>query len=383
VKKHATAWVKALIKYGIGFGLLGVVIYQYWNDNPKTGATGLHSLLDGPIQWGWLIIASGCLAIALSFQILRWYVLVRGLDLPFTIRNAFRIGMVGVFANTFLPGAVGGDFVKAYFIARDNRDRMTAAVATVIIDRAMGLFGLILFVAVLGSIAWAMDDPRIVGNEGLQRMVVSMAIVAASTVVGFLLLGFLPQRRVDRFSNRLKSIPKVGKSLSEFWGAVWMYRQRLHVVAIGVGLSAMAHFGLVFAFHCTSRVFPPESIETDQATLAEHMVIAPIGFIVQALPLSPGGVGVGEAAFAGLYKLSGRPESRGVIARLALRVVEWIIGFIGYMMYLRMKAHHELPAGEENGDENGNGKDKPPDSPTELAANGNQLSKLTTHQSLQ
>ena len=97
---------------------------------------------------------------------------------------------------------------------------------------------------------------------------------------------------------------------------------------------------------------------------------------------SPGGVGVGEAAFAGLYKLSGRPESRGVIARLALRVVEWIIGFIGYIVYLRMKAHHELPAGEENADENGNGKDKPPDPPTELAANGNQLSKLTTHQSL-
>ena len=51
--------------------------------------------------------------------------------------------------------------------------------------------------------------------------------------------------------------------------------------------------------------------------------------------------GFGEAAFAGLYKLSNRPESRGVIARLALRVVEWIIGLVGYLVYLRMKAHHD------------------------------------------
>jgi len=74
-------------------------------------------------------------------------------------------------------------------------------------------------------------------------------------------------------------------------------------------------------------------------------VIAPIGFIVQALPLSPGGVGVGEAAFAELYKLSGRPESRGVIARLSMRVAEWILGLIGYIIYLRMRA--ELPVVDE------------------------------------
>ena len=89
----------------------------------------------------------------------------------------------------------------------------------------------------------------------------------------------------------------------------------------------------------------PQNPAVDQATLAEHMVIAPMGFIVQALPLSPGGVGVGEAAFAGLYKLSGRPESRGVIARLALRLVEWIIGLLGYIVYLRMRK--ELPTVDE------------------------------------
>ncbi len=77
------------------------------------------------------------------------------------------------------------------------------------------------------------------------------------------------------------------------------------------------------------------------------MVIAPIGFIVQAVPISPGGFGVGEAAFAGLYELSGRPPMRGFTARVSLRVVEWLLGFLGYIVYLRMKAHHELPTVEE------------------------------------
>jgi hypothetical protein len=149
-----------------------------------------------------------------------------------------------------------------------------------------------------------------------------------------------------------------------------MYRQRLKVVLVGVAISAAAHFGLVFAFHCASRVFPPANPAAELPTLAEHMVIAPIGFIVQAIPISPGGVGVGEAAFAGLYKLSGRPETRGVIARLSLRLAEWLIALAGYIVYLRMRAEvreiqHEVEEDteQESGDrsqESGEQKDTAP-----------------------
>jgi uncharacterized protein (TIRG00374 family) len=347
VKKQVVENIKGLLKYGIGLGLLAYVIHKYWNDNPDNGAPGLAQLLQGPIEYQWLIVSMILLVVAICFQLSRWYLLVRALDLPFTGRNAFRLGMVGLFYNTCLPGSVGGDLLKSYFIAKDHPGRRTKAVATVIIDRAMGLFGLILFCAVLGSIAWAMGNAQIIGNVDLQWMIKSMAVIAASSVVGFLLLGLLPQRRVDRFAGRLRSVPKLGVSLSEMWFAVWIYRQRLRVVVIGVGLSAFAHFALVFAFHTASRIFPSDNPNDQPATLAEHMVIAPIGFIIQALPLSPGGVGVGEAAFAGLYKLSGRDASRGVIARLSMRVAEWIIALVGYVIYLRMKAELSVVKVEE------------------------------------
>ncbi len=340
----AAATLKLLIKYGIGFGLLAAVIARYWDDNPATGAPGLGSLLAGPIAWPWLLLAAGLAAAGLGLQLLRWWVLVRAVELPFTVRNACRLGMVGLFFNTFLPGSIGGDLLKAYFLAKENRNRKTRAVATVLIDRALGLFGLVLFVAVVGAAAWGLGDPRLSGNTELQRFIRLMAACSAATIVGFVLLGYLPQRRVDRFARRLQWLPKVGGALAEFWYAVWMYRQRPRSIAAGLGLSAASHVALVLAFHAASRVFVPADADAaaQQATLAEHVVIAPLGFIVQALPVSPGGVGLGEAAFAGLYQLSGRPSSRGVIARLALRVVEWIIGLLGYLVYLRMR--QELPA---------------------------------------
>ena len=236
--------------------------------------------------------------------------------------------------------------LKAYFIAKEQPGRKAAAVATVLIDRAMGLFGLILFAAVAGGVAWALGDARLTDNPDLQWIVKVCGGLAGAAVLGYLLLGFLPERRVDRFAGRLEQIPKLGRSLAEMWYAVWVYRQRPRTVALGVAVSAAAHLSMVVAFHFAAHGFT-QGPDAAPATLPEHMVICPIGFIVQALPLSPGGVGVGEAAFAWLYKLSGRAESTGVASRLALRVVEWAIGLVGYVMYLRMRSELPVPEAEE------------------------------------
>src|SRR5262249_58221984 len=123
------------------------------------------------------------------------YMRVRARDFPFTVRNAYRLGLVGVFYNTFLPGSVGGDLVKAFFIAREHPERRTRAVATVIMDRALGLFGLILFTAVLGSAAWAGGDTRIRANPELQWLIKTMAADAGARIAGVLRLGLVPQGR--------------------------------------------------------------------------------------------------------------------------------------------------------------------------------------------
>ena len=359
MKRHAAKWLVPFLKYGVGVGVLVLVISKYWDPkvNPANGAVapGIRQLLQGPIAFEWLAGAALLMTAAAGLQIYRWYLLVRALGLPSTVRNAYRLSLVGIFYNTFIPGSVSGDLVKAVFIARAHPERKTRAVASVVADRALGLFGLILFVAVLGSSAWALGDDRIEANPDLQWIVKFMAVIAAGSGAGFLLLGLLPQARVDRFAGRLKGVPKVGASLSELWFAVWLYRQRLKVVAVGVVLSAASHFGLVFAFYCASRVFPPAN-PAELATLSEIMVVAPIGFIAQAVPITPGGVGVAEGVFAWLYKLSGRPETRGIIARLSLRLVEWLIALTGYVVYLRMRGEvqeleHEAEVEAENGAE--------------------------------
>ena len=347
-----SGWWKGLLKYALGFGLLAFVVSQNWADKPlppdaapgTTPQPGLKTLFErGPDFTPLALIAVilvGCTAI----QFYRWYLLVRALDLPFTLRNAVRLGAVGVFYNTFLPGSVGGDFVKAFFIARGQPGRRAAAVATVVADRLVGLFGLILYVAVVGGGCWLAGDQRIDTNPYLRKIVQVCFGLVAGTVVGWVVLGFLSAPRADRFREMLAKLP-AGNTFSELWYTVWTYRQRPRTVAAVVAMSAVVHTGFVLNFHLAVQVFPPTN--PDQiATLPEHFVVAPIGYIAQALFPAPGGVGGAEAIFGYLYELIRGKDAVvvGVAGRLALRLVEWSLGFVCYIAYLRMK--DELPGVE-------------------------------------
>jgi uncharacterized membrane protein YbhN (UPF0104 family) len=362
VKKHATAWVKGLAKYGIGFGLLAYVLWDNWNpryappaapgEEARLASPGIRGLLDQTPDVALFALVFACGVTVAFLQYLRWYYLVRALDLPFTVRNAFRLGLVGTFYNSFLPGSVGGDLVKAYFIAKDSPGRRAAAVATVIADRLVGLFGLIWFSAVIGGAFWLAGDARIAENNYLKSIIRVCGGLVVAAVVGWVVLGFLPQRRAERFAGRLGGIPKLGHTLAEMWYAVWTYRQRPKVIYAVIGLTAVCHVVMVMMFHLAVRVFPA----ADPAGLPEHFVIAPIGYIAQAFFPAPGGVGGGEFIFGYLYTLLGRPESTGVIGRLTMRVVEWSYGFVGYLVFLRMRA--ELPVVIEEAEEQGYGGDE-------------------------
>ena len=332
---QSSRW-KAIIKYVLAFALLALVIGLNW--------TKLNQLFSREPHYSYLAAAFVLFACVVFVQFTRWYILVRALDLPFTFRNACRLGMVGLFYNAFLPGAIGGDFVKAYSIAKGEPKRKASAVATVVADRLLGLFGLILFAGGVGGGFWLSGDAKFANNRSLQIIVIVCAILAVCAIVGYLLLGFVSRQRAERVGGRLLKVPKVGPTLAELWFTIWQYRQRPGTILMAIGLSAIAHLAMILVFHCSVHIFPPED-RTQLGTLGEHFVIAPLGYMAQAIIPLPGGIGGGELTFGGLYELI-RPGASavGLAGRLALRLPEWTIGLLGYFAYLRMK--DELPVTE-------------------------------------
>lgn len=335
--KRNLAFVKGAAKYVIGFGLLAFVVWRNWE--PKGKSPGLRGLLEQTPDFGVAAAVGVMCAVAIGLQFLRWYILVRAVDLPFTKRNALRLGLVGYFYSQFLPGSIAGDFVKAYFIVKEQPSRKAVAVATVVVDRIFGLFGLLLLAAIFGGAAWLAGDERVATNGYLRKIVVFSAGAVALAGVGWVVMGSISERLANTITARLHRLPKVGKSLAEVWYAVRLYRLRPKAVALCILISAGSHTAMMLMLHLAVRVFP--SLASDAASLVEHFVIGPIGFIAQVFFPAPGGVGGAEAIFGYLYTLIGRDETTGVVGRLTFRAVEWTFGMVGYLTFLRMKK--ELP----------------------------------------
>ncbi len=202
-------------------------------------------------------------------------------------------------------------------------------------DRVIALWALVWFVALSGGIFWAaglLEGPV----AEVSKLVVGIAAAGvAAMLAAWMVLGLLPAHRAERFAGRLERLPAVGGSAAEFWRAVWMYRCKQRSVAAVMLLSWVGHVGFVLAFYCSAHVLWDREMGPIP-TLTEHFLLVPIGLVLQAIPLTPGGAGIGEMGFGKLYGLFGGKETNGVLGSLVQRSITWVLGLVGFVVYSRM-----------------------------------------------
>jgi len=97
----------------------------------------------------------------------RWWLLLRAIGLPVKPKQTFLLTWIGNFFNTTLPGAFTGDVVKAYYVIKAQQEEgRTPALMTLLIDRFVGLFGLI----VMSFLALVFNFELILSQENMHSL---------------------------------------------------------------------------------------------------------------------------------------------------------------------------------------------------------------------
>lgn len=318
-------------KAALAIGILGVLVYRL------RGEDVFQRLLYEPKHWGYLAGAQALVCTAITINYLRWYVLVRALGLNFRVADAFRLGSIGMLINQVLPaGSVGGDLFKALFIAREQPGRRTEAVASVVIDRVVGLYGMMLVASagyLLGATAGELGRPV----ELLGRTVVVAAIVGGLGITVLL----SPLLASDRVRGSLARVPAAGATLLRLADAAGAYRHRVRYLAGAVVLACCTHTLFVTSFWCIGRGLPVTAPE-----MATMYVIGPLSMAAGALPVTPGGLGVFEAALDKLYIYVGAPPGDGLFVALTYRVTTYVMAAIGAIYYITARRSIEGPSRE-------------------------------------
>jgi glycosyltransferase 2 family protein len=311
--------VVALFKTAIAAGLLTYLVFQ--------ARQGFVRIADHSLAWPWLVAALLCSLLTATLSFLRWHVLVRALHIPSRLRDTLRLGALGFALNFASLGSIGGDLFKAMFLAHRHAERRPEAVATVVADRALGLLTL-LTIASCG--VWMTGLMR---AESPAMRVLAPAILTV-TAIGWLiclLLIFVEQITGRWVTDRLETVPLIGKICARLLAAVQIYRQRKGMLVVATILSAMMAFCSITTFFSISR-----GLRLEAPTWTEHAVIVPIAGVVGAVPVTPSGFGTMELAVEKLYEeIAGNKIEKGdgTMVALGRRVTDIAVALVGLGFY--------------------------------------------------
>jgi glycosyltransferase 2 family protein len=262
----------------------------------------------------------------------RWYLLVWAQEFPFRLRDAVRLGFLGLLFNYVAPGSVGGDIFKAILLAKDQASRRTVAVATVILDRILGL--LALFMVGAAASLLKSDIPK-----GLELATALLWVGSAGGIIGLLCM-LSPMVTGWKWVAATTRLPVVGRHVGELLHGVSLYQTKRGVVLASVVLSLIGHAGLITGFYfCALAVQQPWIPD-----LKTHFYFMPNAELFGVLIPVPGGVGALEGAIQWFYEKlapAGVPvlaaTTAGFLAAIAFRVVTVSIAAIGGAYYFTAK----------------------------------------------
>jgi uncharacterized protein (TIRG00374 family) len=169
------------------------ILWVLWGQNWHELAAVFRNL--SPWYFGLSVVVFAAAQVIIA---VRWWLLLRAQSIHIEVLAAVRLFYLGLFYNNVMPGAVGGDLIKAWYVTKHTEKRLEGALS-VFVDRGVGLAGTLLlaiftyFMFVHGKIA--------IGAGGAGRLARYEGVIlwlAVAVGVVFVVLWMHPASRVKR-----------------------------------------------------------------------------------------------------------------------------------------------------------------------------------------
>jgi glycosyltransferase 2 family protein len=312
-RSSARRYLWLLLRFIVGIGL---IVYMV-----RSGAIQLRLLSNLVSAWPLSLAGLVIIFIDIALMALRlsWLLSPRGLRLSFV--SSLKLILVSSFFATFLPGTTGGDVAKLFYAAKDNKGRRTEIVTVVIFDRVIGLFSVLMLPLLFAPLF----SQLIRAVPALRYLLVASAVFGLFLLGGLLVCLFAPAvvnrvlARGFRFLPWENLTQRTVKTIAE-------YRRNPGALGAALGLSLAANLSLIAVTAVAILILHPASMTTKMC------IVVPLGDVANSLPLTPGGLGVGEAAYNALFRLAGLEG--GADALLCWRIWRAAVGLIGLALYL-------------------------------------------------
>ena len=344
------------VKIGIPIAIIAYLVFEAKNKE------AFGDLYAHPKNWPLLAAAALSCGSAVLLTLIRWYYLIRALDVPCRFREVLRIGFMGYLFNLAPMGIVGGDVLKAVLLGRHYKGSQAKAFASTIVDRILGLYMLFVVatVAILATGFLHFGHPQI---RFICRLAIGLTIVGT---VGIAVLWFLASAN-GKVAALMKKRPPFIDPIERLIAATAMYRRKPLVLTAGaimsVGVHSLFTLGIfLIAVGLFGNLLPA------QLSLKSHFVVAPLSAATGVIPLC---MGPFETVLSYLYQWVGGTENalaQGLVVALGYRIITVLIAAVGLAYYFGARQEvaeamhadtHEQQSAEDKSTDNKTGDDSP------------------------
>jgi len=293
---------------------LGQQIRESWIIGPFS----LWQTISG-VDIGWLLASLFFMGTTILIGVFRWRIVldVQGLHLSFG--RTVGISLVAHFFNSFLLGSTGGDLLKAYFAAGETNNRKAEAVTTVVVDRLLGLFAMLLFCSVMALVNW---DVVMSQQRFMWVMLAVLGMLFLSGLVVVLSFWGGPIKPRLKFEALLAKLPK-GDALVRCIEACRLFGENPGF------LTRVLCWSMLLSLACVLQIVTLGwGLGLDMGRhLQLLMLIVPAIICISALPITLSGIGVRDYLYVSLLSAT----AIGIEDKQALTIS--ILAFSGSLLW--------------------------------------------------
>lgn len=325
MQQKAKKWAIQIAKI-----LFSVAIIYWLVTSGKLNFLALQKLF----TWEFGPFAFLLMALNLFFTSERWRNLLKTQNVNQPPWAAFKLTMIGVFFNFAMPGGVGGDVIKAYYFAKDAHGPRVVAITSVLIDRVMGLYAMVLMA--LGVMIYDID--HVLSIPSLHSLFIFIVLLFVGFNIAMAMI-FSKKLHQSGWMHRLFARLPLSAKTTKLYESLYLYGHSKKILIYAVAISLVGQtctiLLLALAGTASGTIVP----------LKTYFLVAPLGFMAIAIPISPAGVGIGQAAFYFLFNIyTGQKTELGPSTITAVQVLQFIFALSGAAFYLQRK--DRLPASE-------------------------------------
>jgi len=235
-------------------------------------------------------LAVAAIAAAIQLSVVRWYILLKVHGQNVSIRRLTSIVFTSYFLGSTTFGTLGIDALRLYYIGRERPDSVGQAYLSIAADRLIGLFGLIL----TGGLLFALNYTEVMHHREMRPLVLISLVVAAGILA---LAGALVA--FDRYiAPLLEKVSSFGRLRTHFGLLVRSYGHSLGSIGACLAISLLVQLLML-----TSLLVLTHAILSPALSLSQLGLAGVGATIANQVPITPGGLAIGESMFAYLCRL--------------------------------------------------------------------------------